>query len=168
MLATRWPSSRRWPVADARGTGTRLVRRPISADALLAAVASPAHGAATLFLGVVRDHNDGRAVDGIEYMAYESMAERELGRIVTEAEARFPEVRVTVEHRLGLLAIGDASVGIAASHAHRAPALDAQRFVIEELKRRVPIWKREHYADGSRDWVDPTASGSAVPVEGSA
>ena len=151
-------------MAEVARTHSRLVRRVISADALLAAVASPAHGASTLFLGVVRDHNDGRAVDGIEYMAYESMAERELGRIVTEAEARFPGVHVTVEHRLGLLAIGDASVGIAVSHAHRAPALDAQRYVIEELKRRVPIWKREHYADGSRDWVDPTAGAAGESV----
>ena len=137
-----------------------LVRRPIAADQLLAAVADPAHGAATLFLGVVRDHNDGRGVDGIEYSAYESMAQRELGRIVREAEAHFPGVRVALEHRVGVLAIGEASVGIAVSHAHRAPALDAQRFVIEELKRRVPIWKREHYTDGSRDWVDPTRSGA--------
>jgi len=126
-------------------------------------VADPAHGASTLFLGVVRDHNEGRSVDGIEYMAYESMAQRELGRIVREAEAHFPGVRVALEHRLGVLAIGEASVGIAVGHAHRAPALDAQRFVIEELKRRVPIWKREHYTDGTREWVDPTGQASTPP-----
>lgn len=144
------------PDRDKRAPG-HLVRAPIAAERLLAAVESPAHGASTLFLGVVRDHHEGRPVLGIEYSAYEPMADRELAAIAAEARARWTGVRVAVEHRLGVLAVGEASVGIAVSHAHRAPALDALRYVIEELKRRVPIWKREHYADGTREWVDPTA-----------
>jgi len=134
----------------------RLVRQPISADTLLAGVASDAHGAAALFLGTVRDVNGGRPVSGLEYSAYEPMAEREMARIVDEACAAFGVERIVLEHRLGALALGEVSVGVAVAHAHRAPALDAMRFVIEELKRRVPIWKREHYLGGTREWVDPT------------
>ena len=85
------------------------------------------------------------------------MAVREMQAIVDEASERFPGVRLALVHRVGPLALGDVSVGIAAAHAHRAPALEATRFVIEQLKRRVPIWKREHYTDGTREWVDPTA-----------
>ena len=75
---------------------------------------------------------------------------------MAEATAKFGTEHVVCEHRVGTLALGEASVAIAAAHAHRAPAFEACRFVIEELKRRVPIWKREHYADGTREWVDPT------------
>ncbi|HEU4628342.1 MAG TPA: molybdenum cofactor biosynthesis protein MoaE [Gemmatimonadaceae bacterium] len=137
-------------------TGPHLVRCPVVADALLARVGSDGHGAAALFLGTVRDRNLGRPVTGIEYSAYEPMAEREMARIVEEARDAFGVTAVALEHRLGTLAVGEVSVGVAVGHAHRAPALDAVRFVIEELKRRVPIWKREHYVDGTREWVDPT------------
>jgi molybdopterin synthase catalytic subunit len=113
----------------------------------------------------VRETNDGRPVTGIDYTAYAAMAEREMARIVAEAEARFgtPDgaPRVAVEHRVGTLAVGEASVAVAAAHARRAPALDAARYVVEELKRRVPVWKREHYADGTREWLDPTAPAAA-------
>jgi molybdopterin synthase catalytic subunit len=138
----------------------RLVRDPIDPTVVLRAVARPAHGAVLLFLGVVRDVNDGRDVTGIEYSAYESMAERELGAIAGEAESRFESTSVAIEHRLGELALEEASVAIAVAHPHRGVAYDASRWVIEELKRRVPIWKREHYTDGTREWVDPTAHAS--------
>jgi molybdopterin synthase catalytic subunit len=134
----------------------RLVREPIDPMVVLRAVARPAHGAVLLFLGVVREVNEGRDVTGIEYSAYESMAARELGAIAAEAESRFASTSVAVEHRLGELALEEASVAIAVAHAHRSVAYDASRWVIEELKRRVPIWKREHYVDGTREWVDPT------------
>lgn len=137
---------------------TCLVRRPISPEGLLAAVAGPAHGALTLFLGTVRDLNDGRAVSGIDYSAYEPMAERELQRILEAVAHQHPGVRVAVEHRLGTLAVGETSIGIAAAHAHRAPALAAVREVIDSIKLDVPIWKREHYVDGGREWV------AAAPV----
>lgn len=135
---------------------TRLVRRTIDPGMLLDLVASPDCGATSLFLGTVRNHDDGRAVQGIEYTAYEKMAGAELRRIAEEAAGLYPAVRLAVEHRLGELAVGDISVAIAVAHAHRAAALDAGRYVIEELKRRVPIWKREWYVDGTREWVDPT------------
>jgi molybdopterin synthase catalytic subunit len=86
------------------------------------------------------------------------MAESELASIIAEAEDRFSVSAIIVEHRVGTLAIGDVSVAIVAAHTHRAPALDCTRYVIEEIKKRVPIWKREHYANGTREWIDPTAS----------
>jgi molybdopterin synthase catalytic subunit len=136
-----------------RGT---IVTRPIDVSALLAEVAGASQGATSLFVGTVRDMNDGRAVTAIEYASYAAMAERELGAILEEAVARYGGVRIVAEHRVGELEPGEASVAIAASHPHRAPALDATRYAIEELKRRVPIWKREHYVDGTREWVDAT------------
>lgn len=141
-----------------------ITTRVIDAAALLDEVTTEATGASTLFVGTVRDVNDGRAVTGIEYSAYDAMAHDELARIAEEAHARFPGVRIAVEHRTGTLGLRDISVAIAVAHARRAPALDAQRYLIEELKVRVPIWKREHYVDGDRQWVDPTASQSTPPV----
>ncbi|MGH9203631.1 MAG: molybdenum cofactor biosynthesis protein MoaE, partial [Vicinamibacterales bacterium] len=128
-----------------------LVREPIDVSGVIARVASPAAGATACFLGTVREVNDGRAVTGIEYSAYEEMALRELRRIVSEAVERADATApaIAVEHRLGELSLGDVSIAIVVSHAHRAPALDACRYVIEEIKQRVPIWKREHYADGT-------------------
>lgn len=139
----------------------RLVHAGIDAAALLGEVADATHGATALFLGTVRNSHDGRPVDGIDYSAYDAMAVAEMNRIVAEAGARFGGVRVAVSHRVGRLAVGDVSVAIACAHAHRAPALDACRYVIEELKRRVPIWKREHYLDGTSEWVDPTRQATA-------
>jgi molybdopterin synthase catalytic subunit len=136
---------------------TAVVMRPIDAAVLVAEVASASYGATSLFLGTVRDMNDGRAVVGIEYAVYQAMAEAELLRVASEAARRFGTDALVVEHRTGALELGDVSVAIAVAHAHRANALDATRFVIEELKKRVPIWKREHYADGTREWVDPTS-----------
>jgi molybdopterin synthase catalytic subunit len=107
-------------------------------------------------VGTVREINQGQAVTGIEYAAYESMAVRELDAIVTEAASRFATSDIIVEHRIGRLELGEASVAIAVAHPHRARAYEASRFIIEELKRRVPIWKREEYVDGTREWVDPT------------
>jgi molybdopterin synthase catalytic subunit len=134
-----------------------IVLRPLDPSALLAEVAGVANGASILFVGTVRDVNEGRAVSGIEYTTYESMAVRELDAIVAEAASRFGTNDVVVEHRVGRLALGEASVVVAVAHPHRAEAYDASRFIIEELKRRVPIWKREEYVDGTREWVDPTA-----------
>lgn len=138
-----------------------LTREPIDPGAVAAAVSGPANGATVLFLGTVRDHNDGRPVLGIDYRAYEAMAAEELARIADEAEDRFPEATVAVVHRLGELRLEDASIVVAAAHPHRAEAFDAARHVIEETKRRVPIWKREHYRDGTREWVDPTGGARA-------
>jgi molybdopterin synthase catalytic subunit len=142
---------------------TAIVARVLDAAALLSEVTSASTGATTLFVGTVREQNDGRAVTGIDYSAYAAMAEDELARIAAEAAATFPGINLVIEHRVGFLALTEISVAIAVAHARRAPALDASRFVIEELKRRVPIWKQEHYVDGDRSWVDPTTAYAAEP-----
>jgi len=130
----------------------------IDLTALVAQVEAPDRGAVTSFLGLVRDHHGGREVTRLEYSAYAPMAEAECARIVAEAEARWP-VRVALEHRIGALEIGDAAVAIAAGAAHREESFAACRFVIEEVKRRVPIWKKEFYRDGSVEWVGAGAAG---------
>jgi molybdopterin synthase catalytic subunit len=132
-----------------------VVDRGIDPGALLRELSSPAHGAVVLFLGTVRDINGGKPVSGIDYSAYHAMAVAELQRIGAEAARLFEGLTLVVEHRIGTLEVGDVSVGIATGHAHRAAAYDANRFVIEELKRRLPVWKREHYTDGTREWVGP-------------
>jgi molybdopterin synthase catalytic subunit len=147
---------------------TALVDREIDVAALVREVADARNGATLLFVGTVRDVNDGRAVTGMEYSAYRYMAERELADIVREASEEFGTTLSVVEHRLGTLALGDASVAIAVAHPHRGAAYDASRYVIEQLKRRVPIWKLEHYVDGTREWVDPTKSGVPAASAGAA
>ena len=139
-----------------------IVTREISPEALITEVKSNERGAISLFIGTVRDTNDGRRVTGIDYSAYTSMAESELAAILAEARDRFGDMALVVEHRVGVLALGDVSVAIAAAHRHRASALDCTRFVIEEIKKRVPIWKLEHYVDGTREWVDPTRASEAT------
>jgi molybdopterin synthase catalytic subunit len=134
---------------------TAIVDRGIDPATLVRDVSSPSHGAVVLFLGTVRDINGGKPVSGIDYSSYQAMAIAELQRIGAEATGQFQGLALVVEHRVGTLEVGEVSVGIATGHAHRAAAYDANRFVIEELKRRLPVWKREHYTDGTREWVGP-------------
>ena len=131
-----------------------LVRTPIDVASLIREVADDANGATSVFVGTVRSSNDGKGVLMIEYSAYEEMAAKEMDQILGEAVEKFGVRQIAVEHRLGELAIGEASIAIATAHPRRAPAIDAMRYAIEQLKQRVPIWKLEHYADGSRNWVN--------------
>lgn len=140
-----------------------LVTRPIDPAALVAEVADHSCGAVSIFLGTVRNVHAGKAVTGMEYKAYEPMAVRELEAILLRARERFAVEHIVVEHRLGRLELGEVSVAIVAAHPHRREAMDATRYTIEEIKKTVPIWKLEHYADGSREWVDPTRG--APPVQ---
>lgn len=133
-----------------------IVDGPIDVARMMSYVESDGVGAISLFVGTVRHHNDGRNVTGIDYEAYQPMAERELRAIAAEACATSDGLRVAIEHRVGTLTVGDISVAIAAAHARRAPAVIAAQQIIEVLKKRVPIWKREHYVDGERRWIDPT------------
>lgn len=141
-----------------------IVTRAIDPAALIAEVQSTEFGAISLFVGTVRDTNDGRPVQALDYSAYTAMAESELAEIVSEAGARFGAPAVVVEHRIGPLELGDVSVAIVSASAHREQAIECTRFVIEEIKKRVPIWKREHYSDGTREWIDPTRVGEARPT----
>ncbi len=145
-----------------------IVTAPIDVGQLIAIAQAAGVGALSVFLGTVRDLNDGRPVSGMDYEAYESMAASELAAVAREVCETTPGLRVAIEHRIGTLAIGEVSVAIVAAHAHRGPALDGARAIIESLKQRVPIWKREHYVDGERAWVDPTKGGAGIPAAGSA
>ncbi|MEO5826433.1 MAG: molybdenum cofactor biosynthesis protein MoaE [Gemmatimonadales bacterium] len=142
-----------------------LTTEPIDQTALGALVLRPGYGAVTSFVGHVRNHHGGRSVDRLCYSAYHQMAERECAAIAEEAMTRW-EVVVAVRHRLGDLVVGDIAVAVAIGSAHRAEGFAACRFVIEEVKRRVPIWKHEHYADGTSAWVDPTAGVERSESEG--
>jgi molybdopterin synthase catalytic subunit len=145
--------------ADAFGVQhVEIVDSMIDVAALTTMVEHNGVGAISLFLGTVRDLNDGRDVSGIDYEAYQPMAERELHAIARETCELIPGLRLAIEHRIGSLRVGEVSVAIAAAHAHRGPALAGAQRAIEQLKQRVPIWKREHYVDGERAWVDPTAN----------
>ena len=143
-----------------------LTRSPIQLPGLIAEVSGPGRGGVASFLGTVRDHHEGRAVGGLEYTAYEPMAEETCREILLEAAARWP-VRVTLRHRLGDLALGEVAVAVVAAGGHRDEAFAACRYVIEELKRRVPIWKKETYLDGDVQWVGVASSeerrGTAAP-----
>ena len=130
----------------------------ITADVLdLAAVTSAAlatgTGAVTTFLGLVRDHNQGRRVQYLVYEAYEPLAVRALGRIVDEARDRWPSVTLAIHHRIGRLEIGEASVAIAATSPHRSDAFAACRYAIERVKQIVPIWKHEYF-EGGDVWIE--------------
>ncbi|MEX2582251.1 MAG: molybdenum cofactor biosynthesis protein MoaE [Gemmatimonadota bacterium] len=125
---------------------------PIDSCALLAQ-ASARDGAAILFVGLVRNHNEGRGVGHLDYQAYPEMAEATIREIVDEARSRWETGAISVIHRIGRLEIGDASVAIAVSSPHRGDAYEASRYVIEELKKRVPIWKKEGYLDGDSEWL---------------
>ena len=124
-----------------------LTREPIDIAALGAPAA--ADGAACTFVGVVRDHNAGRAVRHLEYEAFEEMALPLLQEIAAEAGRRWPITSISIVHRLGRLEIGEPSVAVAAFAPHRAAAFEACRYAIDTLKATVPIWKKEFYADGA-------------------
>lgn len=138
---------------------TFLTPLPIRLEELVNQVTGPERGGVVTFLGLVRNHHEGQGVTELSYSAYEPMAEATCGEILAEAEARWP-VRIALRHRLGNLAVGDAAVAIAVAGDHRDEAFAACRHVIEELKRRVPIWKRETYADGTEAWVNQEVAGS--------
>lgn len=129
-----------------------LVDGPLDSDRTVAAVSGPERGAVVVFLGTVRNHHAGRPVAKLTYSAYRPMALEGLRRIVTDLEAAAPGLRAAIVHRLGEVPVGDASVVIAIGSPHRAAAYEASRTALERLKAEIPIWKREHYADGEASW----------------
>ena len=131
----------------------RITEAPIDEAGVRARVATPESGAIVVFLGVVRNHAEGRAVRSLEYEAYPPMAERKMEEIAEEAEARWPIHRIAVVHRIGHLEIGEASIAIAVSSAHRRDAFEACAYMMDRIKEDVPIWKKEHWADGEAHWV---------------
>lgn len=142
---------------------THFTPEPLSLERLVAEVSSPACGGTCVFLGTVRNGPAEGGVTAIEYSAYEAMVDAEFGRLLADAGGRWPDVRIAVRHRLGTIPVGEASIAIAAAAPHRAQAFDACRFVIEEVKRRIPVWKKELRVDGSEVWVDPSGRPTAKP-----
>jgi molybdopterin synthase catalytic subunit len=125
---------------------------PIAGGALISEVGRPDSGATVLFLGTVRDHSDGKeGVTHLEYEVYAEQVEAQIRQIVDDSAARWPVLSVIVEHRSGRVEVGEASVAVAVSSAHRADAFDAAEFVIDELKKRAPIWKKEFWPGGA-EW----------------
>ena len=129
-----------------------IVTERIDTDAVIGAVADPRTGATVSFLGTTRDHNEGRDVTVLEYEAYPEMAVAEMRKIGEEAQRRWPISRVAIVHRIGVVPVGEASVVIAVSAAHRGAAFEACHYVIDRLKEVVPIWKKEHFT-GGEVWI---------------
>ena len=129
-------------------------REPLAPAALARALEDESCGALVSFEGWVRDHNDGRRVERLDYEAYEALATKEGERIVAEALERFAVTRAGCVHRLGALALGDLAVWVGVSAAHRGAAFEACRWIIDEVKDRVPIWKKEFYPEGDSGWIN--------------
>lgn len=144
-------------------TRFRLVSAPLENESLLPF--NPAVGAVATFEGFVRNHNEGRPVRRLEYEAYPDLAQKEGDRIVVEAMSRFPILDAICVHRTGVLEIGETAIRAEAAAAHRAEAFRACEWIIEEVKRRVPVWKKEHYEDGDSGWINATAPGKAEITE---
>lgn len=143
-----------------------FTQQPIEPAALSAAVADPGAGGFAAFEGRVRDQNDGRVVNRLEYEAFEDLARGEGERIVAEALHRHGALRARCVHRLGALAVGEIAVWVGVAAAHRAEAFAACRQIIDEIKHRLPIWKKEYFADGDSGWVNCTHCAEAAPVPG--
>jgi molybdopterin synthase catalytic subunit len=131
-----------------------VLDKPIDEKSMRTALNNPSAGAVVTFEGCVRDHNEGRQVQSLEYEVYVEMAEKEGVRILEEARERFGVLDLRAAHRMGPLEIGDIAVWVGVASAHRAEAFDACRYVIDALKHRLPIWKKEQYTDGSSEWVN--------------
>jgi len=131
----------------------RMTGAPIAPAALTEGLADPRSGALAVFEGRVRELNEGRAVQALEYEAYVPLAEKEGERIIAEARARFEILRAECVHRTGRLGLGDVAVVVAVAAVHRGDAFGACRYIIDETKARLPIWKKEHYAGGASEWI---------------
>ncbi len=142
----------------------RVTEQPLDTSVLLAAVGDPGAGGTALFVGTTRDENEGRVVERLEYEAYEAMAVDEMRLIGEEILRRWRVVAVAMVHRIGVVPVGQASVAVAVSAAHREEAFAACRYGIDTLKATVPIWKKEYYLGGER-WVGPCHTHDA-PVRG--
>jgi len=129
-----------------------LTDNPIDSQTLVKRVMRPSDGACVVFEGVVRDHHQGKRVESIFYEAYRPMAEKEITKIIHDINAQLPQVALAVEHRLGFLKVGEASIVIACSSPHRGEAFQACRMLIDRFKQTVPIWKKER-GPGGEEWV---------------
>lgn len=134
-----------------------IAELPFAIEELRAGLLTAEAGAFASFEGWVRNHNEGRAVTGLTYEAYRSLAEAEGNRVLDEAQARFKICAARCVHRVGVLELGELAVWVGVSAGHRDAAFGACRWIIDEIKARVPIWKHEHYVDGEGQWLHPDA-----------
>lgn len=132
----------------------RITRETIEPEALKRTLAADAAGAYAAFEGWIRDHNEGGDVTALEYEVHEAIAQKEGERVLAAARERYEVIEVACVHRVGRLEIGDCAVWVGVSAAHRGAAFDACRFIIDEIKRRLPIWKKEHYHGGEAAWIN--------------
>ena len=146
-------------MATVRGMSFRLDSVPLSPAVLQASLLDSRAGACVTFEGWVRDHNEGQEVKALDYEAFAPLAEREGERILAEARERFAVVKLGCVHRVGSLQIGDLAVWVGVTAAHRGAAFDACRYVIDEAKARLPIWKKEHYVSGVSEWINCATRG---------
>lgn len=144
----------------------QLSSRPIDPAALQRGLADARAGACVVFEGWVRNRNDGQAVQSLEYEAYAPLAEKEGNRILAEARQKFPLVAAEAVHRSGHLQLGELAVWVGVTAEHRGAAFDACRYIIDEAKARVPIWKKEHYAGGTTAWINCATRGDHVGTAG--
>lgn len=140
----------------------QLTQEPIDYTALTERVRTPAAGAVVLFLGTVRELTAGRQTVALDYEAYPEMALAKMAELEQTARSRWPVQHLEIIHRLGHLELGDISVAIAVSCAHRLPAFEAGQFLIDDFKKIVPIWKKENWVDGSTEWVHQSQTGTRV------
>jgi molybdopterin synthase catalytic subunit len=139
---------------SAQSVRIAVLDRPLDAAAAFAEVGRPEAGAVALFVGTVRDHSEGRSgVTHLEYEAFEGRVEDVIAAIVAEAVERWPILAGVVEHRIGRVELGGPAVVVAVSTAHRGDAFEAARYLIDELKARAPLWKKEHWPGGA-EWVE--------------
>ncbi len=137
----------------------KISTAPLDPAALARMLPDARAGACVTFEGWVRDHNDGHPVRSLDYEAYAPLAEKEGARILAETRGKFPIIGAVCVHRVGALALGDLAVWVGVTAAHRGAAFDACRHIIDEAKSRVPIWKKENYADGATAWINCATRG---------
>jgi molybdopterin synthase catalytic subunit len=144
----------------------RISAVPFDPTALRAALTNEQAGACVTFEGWVRDRNEGQVVLSLEYEAYTPLAEKEGARILAEAREKFALIGAAGVHRVGHLRLGDAAVWVGVTAEHRGAAFEACRYIIDEAKARVPIWKKEHYASGATAWINCATRGDHVAAPG--
>ena len=139
-----------------------IARKPINIEAMRRRALHPQAGAVLIFYGDIRNHSDGKDVKALEYEAHDSMALKQMNEIADAAQQRWPLHHVEIIHRLGRMEVMECSIAIAVSTSHRADAYEASRFIIDTIKRAVPIWKKEHFPDGNSAWSKGCEAGSVI------
>ena len=135
-----------------------ITHQPISTDSVLASVQSERAGASVLFVGTTRRFTRDKETLQLDYECYEQMAIKKMEQLRDQALSKWPIVECSIVHRIGRVALGEASIAVAVSTPHRVASFEAAQWLVDTLKKQVPVWKREHWADGSQEWVHPDES----------